>query len=74
MGIVVAALGSQLELDNDKKQVHRRIGIAVIAAFAVQAVLAVLWRPKPAHKNRYVLSMNLLACKSKCETLCTGHS
>ena len=67
MGIAAVSLGSQLNITTHEMQVHRSIGIAVIAIVCFQAVAAFAWRPQPAAKSRYQLNIMLpCACMQSC--------
>ncbi|KAK9799815.1 hypothetical protein WJX73_003111 [Symbiochloris irregularis] len=58
MGFVTAGLGAKLQLPDHIHEVHRAIGITVIAIAAVQVVAAVAWRPKPEHRHRWIFQLH----------------
>ena len=52
MGFAVAGLGAQLNVTDHTRQVHRRIGITVVAVMGFQALAAFIWRPGPTSRHR----------------------
>lgn len=60
MGFVTAGLGAQLDVTDHLREVHRKIGITVIAVAGFQAIAAFLWRPDGDSRHRCLSLLHLL--------------